>query len=207
LKAELQNLYETERNRLLELKDLMGDYSSPVFGEGDAFSTIVLVGEAPGANEAEQGRVFVGKAGEQLNAMLALANLKREEIFITNAVKFRPIKRTKTSVSNRTPTIAEINASNYVLQKELELIKPHFVITLGNTALSAVIKATKANIKFTTLKEMQGKPRKLRAFDFRFTLYPVYHPASVIYNRELQPALDESLVRIPEILRGLGYRV
>lgn len=207
MKEELKNLYETERSRLLDLKDSMGDYASPVFGEGDIFSTIVLVGEAPGATEAEQGRVFVGKAGEQLNAMLALANLKREEIFITNAVKFRPIKRTRTSVSNRTPTIAEINASNYVLKKELELIKPHFVITLGNTALNAVIKATKANIKFTTLKEIQGKSRKVKAECFSFTLYPIYHPASVIYNRELQPAMDESLVRIPEVLRGLGFRI
>lgn len=200
LTNEFSELYEQERRRLRSFYDSLGDYASPVFGEGDINSKIMLIGEAPGKNEAEQGRVFVGKAGKQLNEMLELASLKREQLFITNAVKFRPIRIAKSSISNRTPTVKEIDSSLYVLKREIELIQPKFVITLGKTALTAVMKLTQADLSFTALKEIQGVPHSICANGFDFILYPMYHPASVIYNPVLKEAMEMSLRRIPQIL-------
>jgi DNA polymerase len=122
-------LYEIERARLSALKG-EGDYMHPVFGEGTPGARLVLIGEAPGAQEAAAGRPFVGKAGKQLDALLDCVGLKRGDIFITNAVKFRPTNHD--GRSNRTPTGGEMREGLALLRDELELIAPRIVATLGN---------------------------------------------------------------------------
>ena len=90
----LEELYSAERGRLsalIEKND--GDYASPVFGEGPYSPKLMLIGEAPGREEAEAGRPFVGKAGRQLNELLNKASINRQDVFVTNAVKFRPVRR------------------------------------------------------------------------------------------------------------------
>lgn len=86
----LVELYEKERLRIAETADGRGDYSHPVFGEGPVNPLVMLIGEAPGGDEAKQGRPFVGKAGKQLDALLSGAGIDRSRVYITNTVKFRP---------------------------------------------------------------------------------------------------------------------
>ena len=98
----LVELYEKERLRIAETADGRGDYSHPVFGEGPVNPLVMLIGEAPGGDEAKQGRPFVGKAGKQLDALLSGAGIDRSRVYITNTVKFRPVNVKPKSVSNRT---------------------------------------------------------------------------------------------------------
>ena len=97
----LVELYEKERLRIAETADGRGDYSHPVFGEGPVNPLVMLIGEAPGGDEAKQGRPFVGKAGRQLDALLSGAGIDRSRVYITNAVKFRPVNVKPKSLSNR----------------------------------------------------------------------------------------------------------
>ena len=96
----LVELYEKERLRIAETADGRGDYSHPVFGEGPVNPLVMLIGEAPGGDEAKQGRPFVGKAGKQLDALLSGAGIDRSRVYITNTVKFRPVNVKPKSVSN-----------------------------------------------------------------------------------------------------------
>ena len=112
----LRLLYDAERARLSGLSTQNnGDYLNPVFGEGPLTPHLMLIGEAPGREEAAAGHPFVGKAGRQLNELLELAGIARGDVFVTNAVKFRPIKRGARSVANRTPTAKELASGEELL--------------------------------------------------------------------------------------------
>ncbi len=166
-----------------------GEEKVLVFGEGARSAQIVLVGEAPGAQETLTGRPFVGKAGKNLDEFLQLSGFKREELYITNVVKFRP---TKTSAAgrtvNRAPTREEVALFLPWLKRELGRIKPACVVTLGNTALSALCGRS------ATIGAVHG--RFLEADGWR--IYPIYHPASLIYNRSLADTYREDLLRLAE---------
>ncbi|MDL2319403.1 uracil-DNA glycosylase, partial [Eubacteriales bacterium OttesenSCG-928-A19] len=117
----------------------LGEGRRLVMGEGDPHARLMLVGEAPGAQEAELGRPFVGTAGKHLDAFLAGVGLAREALYITNAVKFRPTRTSaKGRLSNRTPTRQEIAAFRPWLLAEIKAVQPLVIATLGNTALRAV---------------------------------------------------------------------
>ena len=115
-------------------------HKTPVFGEGKINAKIALVGEAPGGEEEKAGRPFVGKAGKNLTEFLSSLNLSRDEVYITNAVKLRPTKPSpKTGRElNRTPSAQEIQFFNPYLHRELEIIAPCYIVTLGNIPLRAV---------------------------------------------------------------------
>jgi DNA polymerase len=168
-----------------------------VFGEGNAQASVVLVGEAPGEQETLLGRPFVGKAGKNLDVFLETLGLAREDIYITNVVKFRPVKvhpRTQ-SLSNRPPTREEIDLCFSFLIKELGVIKPAVVVTLGNVALKAV-----SDDKSAVIGGLHGVPRDIKLYGLHFTLFPLYHPASIIYNRELADTYMEDLKKLKEYL-------
>lgn len=186
----LKALYEAERTRLLALPGDVpeGVYGAPVFGEGAQNPVFMLVGEAPGAEEAKQSRPFVGKAGRQLDDLLALAGIAREDIFITNAVKYRPVTITKTGMRNRTPARSEVNLALPLLREELLLLRPRIVATLGNTPLYAFHML--AGKKPPPIGELHGQAIETAVDGFSFTLFPLYHPASVIYNRALLPVCE-----------------
>jgi uracil-DNA glycosylase family 4 len=172
-----------------------------VFGEGNPDAAIALVGEAPGEQETLQERPFVGKAGKNLDEFLEVLGLAREDIWITNVVKFRPVKehpRTG-SLSNRPPTREEVELCFGFLVRELAIIKPKVVVTLGNVALRAVADDRKA-----VIGERHGKPEEVSKHGLRFRLFPLYHPASIIYNRELASAYAEDLRKLREWLGKLG---
>ncbi len=168
-RRELENfireVYEGERKVL-------------VFGEGPLHARVMLVGEAPGEREALEGRPFVGRAGKNLDAFLEGARIKREELYVTNAVKFRPVRLSAAGRTvNRPPTQEEIRLFSPWLAREIALVGPRCVVTLGNVPLRAVAAQRLAigDVHGRVL-EAQGRP-----------LFPLYHPASVLYN----PALRE----------------
>ncbi len=193
----LEDIYMAERSRLAALAEQAddGDYLHPVFGEGKSNHPLIMfIGEAPGREEAVSGRPFVGKAGKQLDSMLANAGIDRSHVFVSNAVKFRPIKRGENAVSNRTPTVREIDAALEVLNVEICTVAPRVIATLGNVPLSAVLKI--AGEDKLTVGEIHGMPRPIAVAGRGFMLFPLYHPAASIYNRELKPTLKNDLISL-----------
>lgn len=169
-----------------------------VFGEGIAAPMLMMIGEAPGGDEEKQGRPFVGKAGKNLSAFLEKVGLKREEIYISNVVKLRPTKESpKTGKAvNRPPSGTEIEFFLPFLLEEIEIISPKIIVTLGNVPLKAV-----TGDKAAVIGDLHGRPLPLP--DGR-TLFALYHPAAVIYNRALQEVYDEDLGKLRQFLEGGG---
>ncbi len=168
-----------------------------VLGEGNENSEIVFIGEAPGADEEKALRPFVGKAGKNLNYFLENAGCSREDIYITNAVKFRPTQIGKTGrLSNRTPTTEEIVEYREWLLKELSIIDPKLVITLGNTPLFSLTNDKKLKITAVhgTLINYENTE-----YNLKFKLMPFYHPAAVIYKRELVSEYEKDMSIFAEI--------
>jgi DNA polymerase len=166
-------------------KELQRD-SRVVFGEGNVNAEIVLVGEAPGEKEEETGKPFVGTAGKNLDEFLNIVELKREDIYITNAVKIRPTKVNPETgrKSNRPPNKKEVEISSDTLYKQLDIIKPKVVVTLGNVPLKVLLKDDNAKIG-----DYHGKAVVLR----EYILFPLYHPASIIYKKSLYDTYIEDV--------------
>lgn len=163
----------------------------PVFGLGPLNAKIALVGEAPGGDEEKYGKPFVGKAGKNLTEFLSAINLSRDEVYITNTVKIRPTKLSpKTGRElNRSPKAAEINFFVPFLHRELEIIAPRYIVTLGNVPLNAV--AGQA----LRIGDYHGGLVKSGGYE---NIFALYHPAAVIYNQSLK----EVYIRDLEVLRG-----
>lgn len=163
-----------------------------VFGEG-ALGSIMLIGEAPGKNEILQRRAFVGKAGENLAEFLKVLGLKREEIYITNTVKKRPFKVSeKGTISNRKPTAKEIAEFKPFLLDEIELVKPRLIVTLGSVPISTLLG------EVVKMGDIAGKPLKKDGLN----IFPLYHPASIIYNRALKEVYDKHLLVLKEYIKN-----
>ena len=170
--AFFRKLYEDERKVL-------------VFGEGRIGAPVMMIGEAPGEQESLQGRPFVGKAGKNLDAFLEEAGLDRGALYVTNTVKFRPTKVSPAGrVVNRPPTQEEIRLFLPWLLKEIELVGPKYVLTLGNVPLKALLGRT------CSIGDVHG-----RFIDWNGrSLFPMYHPASVIYNPALKAVYREDIL-------------
>jgi len=196
----LKELYDAERTRLLSLvgTEPPGAFDTPVFGEGNPAPTLLLIGEAPGAEETKQGRPFVGKAGAQLTALLTLMCRVREEIYITNAVKYRPVAAGTRGFRNRTPVPGEVAAGLNLLREEILLLRPRVVATLGNVPLAAAVGLF--GLPRCTVGEVHGRTVPIAHGDYKAWLYPMYHPASTIYNRALVPVLEADAIRLGEML-------
>lgn len=158
-------------NKEVKLKDLhlamLADKKLPlktnlVFGDGSSNASIVFIGEAPGAKEDELGLPFVGRSGKLLNKSLEEIGLSREKVYITNIVKRRPPE-------NRDPSLEEVIAYKPYLEKQLDIIKPKLVVTLGRFALNYFLPEEK-------ISKVQGNIYK---FD-NFLLIPMLHPAAAM---------------------------
>ena len=164
-----------------------------IFGNGKINAEIMLIGEAPGGEEEKQGKPFVGKAGKNLDEFLEIVGLDREDLYISNLVKLRPYKlspKTQKPV-NRPPNKEELEFFVPLLHREIELVNPKLIVTLGNFALKNVLMDQKASIGdyHGKLTEKNGK-----------RIFPLYHPASVIYDRAKGPVYIEDLHKLREIL-------
>ena len=167
-----------------------------VLGEGNTdHPPVMLIGEAPGEQESLQGRPFVGKAGKNLDGFLQVLALNRADIYITNVVKIRPTKASeKGRVSNRPPNKEELALFTPYLMEEILLVQPQMIVTLGNFALKALC-GPKAVIGDLHGQETRAAVQHEKQTG-EFRLFPLYHPASIIYNRSLQAVYDEDLARL-----------
>jgi len=163
-----------------------------VFGYGNLNSKIMLIGEAPGSKEVELGEPFVGQAGKHLDEFLQTLNIKKEDIYITNSVKFRPTKKNpKTSrLSNRTPTMKEIDDFREFIYEEIDIINPEIIVTLGNIPLKSIFND---NMK---IGDVHGKVLYVKIKGKEYKLFPLYHPAAVIYNKGLKDVYMEDLSKL-----------
>jgi DNA polymerase len=162
-----------------------------VKGEGPPHARFMLVGEAPGREEAEQGRPFVGRAGRFLNKALAEVGIDRKKVYITNVVKVRPTKTIKGKLRDRKPTKKEIEKWLPGLRREMKGIRPKVVVLLGGTAAEALLG------KGLKLQNIHGKPAGKDSFAF----LPTYHPAVAIRNRRYRVALLKDLKRAKRMAR------
>ncbi len=194
MKEELLNKLKKECIR--KINEIYKEEKVVVFGEGNSNAEIVLVGEAPGEKETKYVRPFVGQAGKNLDEFLNILDLKREDIYITNTVKFRPYKiNPKTNrLSNRPPDREEISLCLPFLEKQIDIIDPKIVVTLGNVSLKALM-----GDNSITIGEAHGKYTKLN----KYYLFPLYHPASIIYNVKLKDVYNEDLIKLKEFAAKL----
>ena len=191
MSGELDRMRE-ELNRLIA--DLYeGEKKILVHGEGEIGARVMLVGEAPGEQETLMGRPFVGKAGKKLDEFLELAGLERSQLYVTNAVKFRPTKRSAAGRTvNRPPTREEVSLFLPWLRREIELVAPEVIVTLGNVPLRAL----------TGPKAVIGDVHGAFQDADGLRLYPMYHPASLIYNPSLREVYAEDIRRLSAHLRA-----
>lgn len=176
LSAFFRDLYEDEKKVL-------------VFGEGKYGAKVMMIGEAPGEQESLQGSPFVGKAGKNLDGFLQEANLKRSELYVTNAVKFRPTRISESGrVVNRPPTQEEIKLFLPWLLREIEMVNPRCIVTLGNVPLKALVD------RKSTIGDLHGQ---WISWNGRL-LFPLYHPASIIYNPSIRTVYQEDILKFAD---------
>lgn len=170
-----------------------------VFGEGPCPAAVMLVGEAPGAEETKLSRPFVGRAGKNLDSFLAALELERGDIYITNVVKFRPYKvSAKGSLSNRPPAKEEIACMLPHLLREIEAVRPKVVVTLGNVPLKCLAGDSGIVIGGCHARQLSASARS-----HAYTLFPLYHPASVIYNPALKEIYAQDLQDLKRCLKTI----
>lgn len=162
-----------------------------VFGNGNANTDLVFIGEAPGKNEDLEGIPFVGAAGKFLNEMLEDIGMKRENIYITNIVKYRP-------PNNRDPEPAEKEACNEWLIRELEIISPKVIIFLGRHSMLRFFPTDK-------ISEVHGKLliKNVPELGKRQAFLPLYHPAAALYNGGMRETLKKDFKKIPKALEKI----
>jgi DNA polymerase len=161
-----------------------------VMGDGNVDADIVFIGEAPGKNEDEQGLPFVGAAGKFLNEMLAEAGMDRQDVYITNIVKYRP-------PNNRDPEPDEKKAFWPYLLKQLQIIQPKVVITLGRHSMEYFLPGMK-------ISAIHGEPKRIKFGDQHLVIIPLFHPAAALYNGGLRQTLIDDFVRVPKIIEKIN---
>jgi uracil-DNA glycosylase len=152
-------------------------------GEGVPRAAVMLVGEGPGYHEDQQGRPFVGPAGKFLDELLAKANLKREDVFITNVVKCRP-------PGNRDPLPDEIMACSGYLQRQIDLIDPSVIVTLGRFSMARWFPGER-------ISKIHGKSKQVGAR----MIVPMYHPAAALHQSSLRSVIEDDFATLPSILK------
>lgn len=156
-----------------------------VFGDGNPEADIVFVGEAPGKKEDELGVPFVGAAGKFLDEMLRSIHLKRDQVYITNIVKYRP-------PNNRDPLPGEKEVFLPFLAKQLDVISPLLVVTLGRHSMDSLLPKMK-------ISEAHGKPLRYKSQVY----LPLFHPAAALYNGSLRKTLIEDFAKIPALMNKI----
>jgi DNA polymerase len=179
-KDEIQQIrQEVERCTLCELHR---SANNGVPGEGNIDARILLIGEAPGYHEDQQGKPFVGNSGKFLNELLEKAGLSREEVFITNVVKHRP-------PGNRDPLPDEIMACSLYLERQIKAIDPDVIVTLGRFSMAKYFPGERISKIHGEAKEVGGR-----------YVVPMYHPAAALHNGSLRSVIEEDFAKLPRLL-------
>jgi len=166
---------------------LAGGRTQVVFGSGDPGADLMFVGEAPGFHEDKQGVPFVGAAGKLLDQLLAGIGLTRPDVYAANVLKCRP-------PGNRDPLPEEIEAYEGHLWRQIELIQPRVVATLGNFATKLL------SGRPTGITRVHGQEQETTLGGRRVLLYPIYHPAAALYTPRMLEVLKSDFARLPELL-------
>ena len=151
-------------------------------GEGAEDADIMFIGEAPGWHEDQQGRPFVGPAGLYLDELLASINLKREQVYIANVIKCRPL-------GNRDPLPTEIHNCRKWLERQIELIRPKMVVTLGRYSMAMFFPGK-------SISKIHGTVQKRDNTIY----YAMYHPAAALHQQSLRRTIEEDMLKIPSLL-------
>ena len=177
--------------------DLAKTATQLVFGDGNPDAKIVFIGEAPGKNEDIQGIPFVGAAGKFLNEMLALIGMQREDVYITNIVKYRPPE-------NRDPLPEEKKAFLPYLQAQLEVIQPRVVITLGRHSMNCFLPDLQ-------ISKIHGEAKRIRIRmkesqdTLQIVILPLFHPAAALYNGGMRQTLIDDFMVIPQVIQLIEH--
>ena len=178
--SALSKLHEEIRH--CQKCDLARYRNRAVPGEGAEDADIMFIGEAPGWHEDQQGRPFVGPAGKFLEELLSLIDLKREQVFIANVVKSRP-------PGNRDPLPQEIIACRPWLERQIELIHPKIIVTLGRYSMALFLPGKNISKIHGTAEKRDG-----------IIYYAMYHPAAALHQQNLRETIKTDMLKIPEIL-------
>jgi uracil-DNA glycosylase family 4 len=167
-----------------------------VFGDGNPDSDIVFIGEAPGKNEDLQGKPFVGASGKFLDEMLEMIGLKRDDIYITNIVKYRP-------PDNRDPKPEEKKLFLPYLQRQLEVIQPKVIVTLGRHSMNCFLPDLQ-------ISKVHGEPKRIKLSlkensddILQVIILPLFHPAAALYNPQQRQVLIDDFAKIPLIIQKI----
>lgn len=189
-KSDKQSQLDQIKAEILEKNicpDLAEQATNLVMGDGNIDADIVFIGEAPGKNEDEQGLPFVGAAGKFLNEMLAAADMDRSDVYITNIVKYRP-------PNNRDPLPEEKAAFWPYLLRQLQVIEPKVVITLGRHSMEYFLPDMK-------ISQIHGQAKRITFGDKKLVIVPLYHPAAALYNGSMRQTLIDDFLRVPDIIK------
>jgi uracil-DNA glycosylase len=184
-REELIALYREVQN--CQKCPLAATRTNVVFGSGNADADLMFVGEAPGFHEDQQGKPFVGAAGKLLDKLLAEIEMQREDVFIANVLKSRP-------PGNRDPQLEEIEACKPYLTRQIELIEPLVICTLGNFSTKLLTRRQDG------ITRVHGKPQQHTIAGLELTIYPIYHPAAGLRSQPMLAGLREDFSRLPELL-------
>jgi len=171
-----------------QLCELHHSRKNAVPGEGPADAEIMLVGEGPGFHENEQGRPFVGAAGKFLEELLASIDLSRESVFISNVVKCRP-------PGNRDPQIAELEACQPYLERQIQAINPKAIVTLGRFSMATFIPNAK-------ISQIHGNQLLVNGR----MIVPMFHPAAALHQPSLRPLIEADFKKLPGMIAGAGNK-
>jgi len=212
--VDKQKLLDELREKILRDKvtpKLKETATQLVFGEGNPDAELLFIGEAPGKNEDIQGKPFIGAAGKFLNEMLAMVDLKREDVYITNIVKYRP-------PNNRDPLPDEKAAFLPYLQTQLEIIQPKVVVTLGRHSMNCFLPDLQ-------ISKIHGQPKRIRinmrnqaerikqgetgvspesSHGVAIVIMPLFHPAAALYNGGMRQTLIDDFAKIPIVLEKIN---
>ncbi len=182
-RTQLNQLYFQVRN--CQKCALAKQRNKLVFGSGNPDAKIMLIGEAPGFHEDKMGKPFVGKAGQLLDKILAAIDLNRDDVFITNVVKCRPPE-------NRDPQPQEIDTCSFLLQRQVEIVKPKYILILGRVAAQAVLKTEKS------LSDLRGELYDV----FGGKCVVTYHPAALLRNTSLKRGTWEDVQMFQKLFKS-----
>lgn len=188
MKTKHQHMTELRERIIAEdiCPELRAQATQLVMGDGNLDAEIVFIGEAPGKNEDQQGIPFVGAAGKFLNEMLAAAQMSRDDIYITNIVKYRP-------PNNRDPSPEEKRVFWPYLRKQLQIINPKVVVTLGRHSMEYFLPGK-------LISQIHGEPKRIQFGNETLVIVPLYHPAAALYNGGMRQTLIDDFLRMPEIV-------
>jgi DNA polymerase len=181
--SELEEL--NQQIRQCQLCRLAKARTLAVPGEGPEDARLVFIGEAPGFHEDQQGRPFVGASGNFLEQLLATINLRREDVYICNIIKCRP-------PSNRDPQPDEIAACRPYLDRQLEIIKPKMVVTLGRFSMQLAFTGV-------TISRIHGQPKRIGDIVYM----PMFHPAAALHQPKYRSLIEQDFLKLPEILSDI----